>query len=181
MLSIVLVLCIAMVASSTHVATSEAWYMGGPPARGRVARYEAGGGGTARWTWSGVKLYIPDDPSGTAYAEVSVPVSLPIANVDPSKIWFWCKVTDGAWTPYIILEIKDKITGLLSRVNTDADDAAGYASWKKYNAGNSPQWQDDVGNWHLWAWVQTEYADDTVVRIYIELSGLQGPITAYVK
>ena len=143
---------------------------------------EAGELGTAEWALYphigsySVMLSLPDDATEASYAEVSIPVEdITLGTLNLDTTLFWCKSTEGDWTPYFIFETAG------GRINTDAYDSAGYVNWAQYIASDSPQFQWGDGSWHSWAETLTQYgADTSITRVYVELSGLTAPITAYV-
>lgn len=117
---------------------------------GIPAYLESGGDGVAEWTTDEKKYENYSVgltmPSADDYAEVWVPVSIPLGDLDLSGTYFWCKVATGGWTPYFIFETNASYPG--NRINTDAYNSAGYADWNEYYASDSPQFQWADGTWH---------------------------------
>ena len=154
-----------------------------------AAKYtlEAGGDGKATWTtdekYRGSYSVELVQPAEADYAEIQIPVNIKLSALDLTKTSFWCKSTDGDWIPYFIFELE---TG--DRINHDAASSTGYSDWAKYSLPplvDVWQWTDSEGDPvggfdHKWVDTITEYGDLTVTTVLVELSGITGPITAYV-
>lgn len=146
---------------------------------------EAYSGCTAEWTsdeqhtgCSSVKLYNPAGEVDDNYAEVAfdLPCMIKLSEIDMDATSFFCK-TSSAWTPYFMFELESG-----DRINTDAFAGAGYADWAEYVASSTPQWQyGSDSSWHDWPEVLTDYGNEIVEIVLVELSGLpSGAYTAYV-
>ncbi|GAJ04664.1 unnamed protein product [marine sediment metagenome] len=135
-------------------------------------------------------------PNAEAYAEIAIPVDFTLGDLNLSATSFMCKSTGGNYIPYFVFCWDNPFPpptgeGAFIRINNDAAPSAGYGEWAKFSAGDySGEWQREIYNddWSLtqipdwWTLEQVwqYFGFNTVDTVLVGLSGLEGPITAYV-